>query len=64
MSNTPPKEHVSVSVLAGPLTVTSQAPHELIGQQITMGDELTIHIRPETAAQWIEALTPIAKAAE
>ncbi len=53
--------HVSVSVTAGPIAVTSQPLHPQIGQQVTMGDTLYFHITPAVARQWIEVLTTITK---
>ena len=51
----------SVSVNAGPLTPTHLPARPDIGKGFNMGNYLTIHIRPETARQWITELTPIAE---
>jgi hypothetical protein len=54
--------HVTASVVAGPLEDSNQPPTH-VGHMLTMGHYLYIHITPERAAQWIDALTPIAKEA-
>lgn len=51
---------VSASVVAGPLEVTGHRSLEA-GQQLRMGTNLFIHIHPDTAQQWIETLSTIAK---
>lgn len=62
MSSIFPQGHVSASVIAGPLQDSNQATDET-GHMFDMGDgALYIHITPELAAQWIDALTPITKA--
>lgn len=50
---------VSVSISAGPIEATPNAT-PLAGQQVRMGDNLLLYIKPEIARQWIDALTPIA----
>ena len=54
------KGNVSVSVLAGHITATSQPIHPQIGKQVKMGDDLYFNIKPEIAAQWIAVLETIA----
>ncbi len=50
---------VSVSVIAGHIEAVDQPPHELIGQQIRMGDNFYFHITAETARQWVGVLNTI-----
>lgn len=64
MSSIFPQGHVSASVIAGPLQDCSQVTDET-GHMFDMGDgALYIHINQAIAAQWIDALTPIAKEAK
>lgn len=55
---------IGVSITAGHLT-PSDLPPTRIGKQFFMGDaqELAIHITPETARQWIQALETITEEA-
>jgi hypothetical protein len=52
---------VSVSLIAGHIAATDQPPHEMIGQQIRMGDYLHFHITADTARQWVGVLETIAE---
>ncbi len=55
---------VGVSIIAGHIRTTGQ-PVSRIGQQVFMGGgiDLSIHITPEIARQWIDVLTTITKEA-
>jgi len=64
MSTTRIAGHLSVSVLAGHITITPQPIHPQIGQQVRMGDDLHFHITPEIAAQWLPVIHSIAEAGE
>lgn len=50
---------VSVSISAGPIEATPNAT-TTTGQQVRMGDNLLLYIKPDVAKQWIDTLTPIA----
>lgn len=50
---------VSVSISAGPIEATPNVT-PVSGQQIRMGDNLLLYIKPDVAKQWIDTLTPIA----
>lgn len=52
---------VSVNIIAGPIRATSQPRHELLGQQVSMGDDAYLNITPDVARQWIGVLEPIAE---
>ncbi|NWL34463.1 hypothetical protein [Paenarthrobacter nitroguajacolicus] len=52
---------VSVSIHAGQLVNTGHANDD--SHQFRMGHTNFIHFSPDAAQQWIDALTPIAKAA-
>jgi hypothetical protein len=54
------RTNLSVSVVAGDITATTQPPREDIGQQVKMGDDLYFHIKPDVARQWIGVLESIA----
>jgi hypothetical protein len=51
---------VSVSLIAGPIHATTQAPHPELGHQLTMNDNFYLHITSSVAKQWTETLEPIA----
>lgn len=51
---------VSTSINAGDITATGHG-NPTSGHQLSMGNNLFIHITPETAKQWIGVLEPIAK---
>jgi hypothetical protein len=51
---------LSVSVLAGHITATSQPMHPEVGKQVRMSDDLYFSFTPEIAQQWITVLQKIA----
>ena len=52
---------IYVSVNAGHIKAANLPPHEIIGQQVRMGDDLYFHITPDVARQWIGVLTTVAE---
>lgn len=56
--------YVSLTIIAGTINATGNG-NEATGYQLQMAGAVNfIHITPKTAAQWIDALTPIAKEAK
>lgn len=51
---------VSVNIIAGHIRATDQPRHELLGQQVTMGQDLYFNLTPEVAAQWLPVIQTIA----
>lgn len=50
---------LSLSIIAGPIRATRHPINERIGKQFTMGADLSFHITPEMARQWIGVLETI-----
>lgn len=55
------RPNISVNVLAGPIYVISSAVNSRLGSHVRMGDDLSLHITPEVAAQWLPVIQKIAE---